>query len=186
MEELYIAFENHDLIAEGTQAEVAVKLKRDFSKSSGTILIFSQRTGKQIDLNLSGSVREVQSRYAPVNKSPEESSSKVGRPKLGVVSREVSLLPRHWEWLASQPSSASATIRKLIEDAQKRNRETDLIRLSQEAANRFMSMMAGDLVGYEDALRALYARDEKTLKANISTWPKDIRNQILKYAKDAL
>ncbi|MFY0534142.1 DUF2239 family protein [Nannocystis pusilla] len=29
-----------------------------------------------------------------------------GRPKLGVVSREVSLLPRHWEWLERQPSGS--------------------------------------------------------------------------------
>lgn len=185
MEVNYVAFEGATLIAHGTALDVALKIKKRLIKDKNImILIFDERTGKQIDLNLSGTVADIQKRFTPKTEKSrnEDHSSKVGRPKLGVVSKEISLLPRHWDWLASQPTSPSATLRKLVEEAQKRNKDVDAIRLSQESTNRFMSAIAGDFIGYEDALRALYAREEKTFKNYISEWPKDIREQIMKFA----
>lgn len=185
MEGSYIAFEGPTLLAEGTLLEVAIKIKKRLIKNENImVLIFDKSTGKQIDLNLSGTIADIQKRFALKEEKGNDDSPRVGRPKLGVISKEISLLPRHWEWLASQPTSASVTLRRLVEEAQKRNKDVDAIRLSQEATTRFMSAMAGDLVGYEDALRALYTREEKTFKSYLSAWPKDIREQIMKYATD--
>ncbi|MBF0298695.1 MAG: DUF2239 family protein [Oligoflexia bacterium] len=183
MEDNYIAFEDSTLIAQGTQLEVALKIKKRLLKDEGImILIFNERTGKQIDLNLRGSTADIQKRFTPKNEKEEDDLPKVGRPKLGVVSKEISLLPRHWEWLASQPTSASVTLRRLVDESQKRNKDVDAIRLSQNATYCFMSTMVGDLVGYEEALRALYAREEKTFNNYLTAWPKDIREQIKKFA----
>lgn len=183
MEKNYIAFEGTTLFAQGSALEVALKIKKRLMKDENTmILIFEEKTGKQIDLNLSGSINDIQKRFANKPELKNNDSPKVGRPKLGVVSKEISLLPRHWEWLASQSTSASVTLRRLVEEAQRRNKDVDVIRLSQEATNRFMTAMAGDLLGYEDALRALYAREQKTFEKYLSSWPKDIREQIKIYA----
>lgn len=183
MEQNYIAFEGHDQFAEGSALEVAVKIKQRLVKNeNASIILFDNKTGKQIDLDLSGTISEIKKRYAPKVKDSDDDSPRVGRPKLGVISKEVSLLPKHWEWLASQSTSASVTLRRLVEEAQKRNKDVDAVRMSQEACNRFITAMAGDLVGYEDALRALYAREEKTFKSYIHSWPKDIREQAMKYA----
>lgn len=181
----YVTFLEKDLFAEGTQEEVALKMKKHLSKNKdSSFLTFDESTGKQIDFDLHGTLSDVQKRYeSKVEES--QNASKVGRPKLGVVSREVSLLPRHWDWLASQPDSASVTLRRLVEDAMKRNKDVDAIRVSQDATYRFMSVMAGDLIGYEEALRALYAREEKSFNRFLSAWPKDISHQIKQYAKGA-
>ncbi|MBF0206235.1 MAG: DUF2239 family protein [Oligoflexia bacterium] len=183
MNDNYIAFEGSTVVAQGTPLEVALKIKKHIIKNDSiTILIFNGRTGKQIDLNLSGTLSDLKKRFTPKNEKEENDRHKVGRPKLGVISKEISLLPRHWEWLASQPTSASVTLRRLVEEAQKRNKDVDAIRLSQDATYCFMSTIAGDLIGYEEALRALYAREEKTFNNYLATWPKDIREQIKKFA----
>jgi hypothetical protein len=109
-----------------------------------------------------------------------------GRPKLGVTAKEVTLLPDHWEWLARQPGGASVTLRKLVEEAKKKNQAKDLVRQAQDAAYKFMTVMAGDLPQYEEALRALYARDAKKLEKMAASWPKDIREHALKLADAAL
>ena len=115
---------------------------------------------------------------------PDESKpAGPGRPKLGVVSRELGLLPRHWDWLGRQPEGASAAIRKLVEDAQKKNASKDELRIAQEVAYRFMSIAAGDLPDFEEALRALYARDRSKFMKNMTAWPKDIRDHALKLSK---
>lgn len=108
-----------------------------------------------------------------------------GRPKLGVVSREVTLLPRHWEWLASQPGSASVTLRKLVDEARKRNGEKDRIRRAQEITYRFMNAMAGDFPGFEEALRALYAADRERFASMTAPWPEDVRDFTMRLAADA-
>jgi hypothetical protein len=113
----------------------------------------------------------------------EKEASGPGRPKLGVISREVSLLPRHWEWLATQPGGASGTLRKLVEEAKKKNSTGSDVKQAQERTYKFMSALAGDMKGYEEALRALYRKDKKAFNANISEWPKDVREHTVELAK---
>jgi hypothetical protein len=108
-----------------------------------------------------------------------------GRPKLGVVSREVTLLPRHWEWLASQPGSASVTLRKLVDEARKRNEGKDRIRRAQEITYRFMNAMAGDFPGFEEALRALYAADRERFTTLTESWSGDVRDFTRELASEA-
>jgi len=108
-----------------------------------------------------------------------------GRPKLGVVSREVTLLPRHWEWLASQPGGASVTLRKLVEAARKANSGKDRVRRAQDITYRFMNAVGGDLPGYEEALRALYASESDRFTSLLADWPADIREHTLRFAQEA-
>ena len=98
-----------------------------------------------------------------------------GRPRLGVVSREVSLLPRHWEWLEAQPSGISAAIRRLVEEARKREPEKERARRMQETVSRVLTALAGDRPGYEEASRALFAGDHEGFLARIADWPSDVR-----------
>ena len=94
-------------------------------------------------------------RTAPAPRGP-------GRPKLGVVAREITLLPRHWEWLAQQTGGASVAIRKLVDEARRATATTAIASASaQEAAYRFMSAMAGNLPHFEEAIRALFADDPR-------------------------
>ncbi|NVL67960.1 DUF2239 family protein, partial [Escherichia coli] len=111
--------------------------------------------------------------------APEPPRVGPGRPKLGVVSREVSLLPRHWEWLEIQPNGISAALRRLVEEARKRDPEGDRARLAIEAASRFMSAMAGDLPNFEEASRALFAKDDERFVSLIAEWPADVRNHLV-------
>jgi hypothetical protein len=135
----------------------------------GPVLAFDDRSGKVVDLDLRGSAAEVAARYAP----PVEPRPR-GRPRLGVVAREVTLLPRHWEWLAAQPGGASVTLRRLVDQARKADAGAGARNARQEAAYRFMSSMAGDLAGYEEAIRALFADDRAAFDGLISAWPPDV------------
>src|SRR5262249_23923066 len=117
--------------------------------------------------------------------SDGEQPRKPGRPKLGVVAREVTLLPRHWEWLASQPGGASVALRKLVDEARKRRAGEDMRRSSQEAAFRFMSAMAGDEPGFEEANRALFAGSIERFRNSIATWPGDVAAHANKLAAQA-
>ena len=139
-----------------TRYDVLSVLKSRFDHDAGTLfLTFEDHTGRQVDFDLRGTLADVRARYrpAPARVGP-------GRPKLGVIAREVSLLPRHWEWLEQQPNGASGAIRRLVDDARKRNPDEQQARSAIEAAGRFLSAMAGDLPGYEEASRALYARNK--------------------------
>ena len=174
----YTAFEGHKILAQGSFAQVILKIKKHLGKEAhSSVLIFSDDTGKTMDFNFQGSEQDVQKRLEVFMDQPlDKDASGPGRPKLGVVSREVSLLPRHWEWLASQPGGASATLRKLIETAKKKSEDGQSDKQVQERTYRFMSALAGDLTGYEEALRALYKKDHKVFFAQTQSWPKDIRN----------
>jgi len=108
-----------------------------------------------------------------------------GRPKLGVVAREVTLLPRHWEWLAAQPGSASVTLRKLVEAARKASADADLMREARDATYRFALVMAGNEVGFEEATRALYAGDRERFEYHITSWPADVRDHALRVSAHA-
>jgi|SRR5690606_3589220 len=117
--------------------------------------------------------------------SDDQVGRRRGRPKLGVISREVTLLPRHWEWLSSQPGGASVALRKLVEAARLSNTDRDNRRNAQERAYHFMLALGGDLPGYEEATRALFADDMAALKNHLAGWPEDVRVHALKLASDA-
>jgi len=179
------AFLKDKLIAQGKIEKVALVVKKIIDRNkSGNILFFDDLTGQQFDLNLSGSDKEIIARIENEKKIDEIKGP--GRPKLGVVSKEITLLPRHWEWLSNQPGGASVTIRKLVEDAKKRNSGQFEIREVQDATYRFMSALAGNLPEYEEAIRVFYAKDFSTFKKLIKNWPKDIRSYIHKLAKRIL
>lgn len=173
-----VAFAGTARIAAGTLAEAAVAAKRALEAAGGaSVLVFDGATGAVVDLDLRGTEADIAARYAPA--APP--AARRGRPKLGVVAREVTLLPRHWEWLAGQPGGASVALRRLVEAARKADGETGAARARIEAAYRFMSSMAGDLPGFEDAARALFAHDRDRLSHCIRAWPPDIRDQALRY-----
>lgn len=166
----YTAFNGYDLLATGPLEAVVLKLK---AAAAPAALVFEDATGKQLDFDLRGNEQEVLARLAA---DPRFEKRAPGRPKLGVVSREVSLLPRHWEWLEKQPGGASASLRRLVEEARKGSEPGD--REAIEAAGRFMWALAGNLPDFEEASRALYARDRERLETLLSTWPADVRDHV--------
>jgi len=167
----FTAFEGHKLVATGTLADVARAVKSATEDPSHhSVLTFNDATGEIVDLDLRGSADDVVARL---------SARAPGRPKLGVTSREVTLLPRHWEWLGEQQRSASTTLRRLIDDA-RLNDEGGRIRAKQTVTYRCMSAIAGDFAGFEEASRALFAGDRERFSAQISLWPTDVRNYLLK------
>jgi hypothetical protein len=182
------AFAGHKKIARGSLLEVALKVKEYFEKhKSPFILVFDDSSAKPIDLDLRGTTRAVTQRYQVTEKDSEpEKKSGPGRPKLGVVAKEVTLLPRHWEWLATQPGGASVTLRKLVEEAKAKNLKKDQIRLAQEATHRFMTAMTGDLPGYEEALRAFYSKKFDHFSKLVDAWPRDLRDYIHQLAAPAI
>jgi hypothetical protein len=188
-----IAFEGSRCIAKGDILDVVQVVKSHIdADENASILIFDEATARIVEVDFRGGMADVRERLEvrtkragePV-KSVEPETRKPGRPKLGVVSREITLLPRHWEWLGSQPGGASVTLRKLVEEARKRNSGKDRIRKAQEIAYRFMNAIAGDLPGYEEALRALYAGDSVRFEEYVGAWPEDIRDHTLTFAKEA-
>jgi hypothetical protein len=181
----YTSFQGHRLIKSGPLSDVALAVKRVMEASTNEpVLIFDDRTGRSIDIDTHGSDADVLARFASNDASDEAGTvAKVnnkesrgrGRPKLGVIAREVTLLPRHWEWLAMQPGGASVALRKLVDEARRANSERDNTRSAQERAYYFMSAMAGDMPGFEEASRALFANDKSTFNKCIATWPADVR-----------
>ncbi|WP_446903867.1 DUF2239 family protein [Burkholderia sp. YIM B11467] len=192
----YTAFDGHRRLASGPLAAVALAVRQAAGDAmAGSILIFDDATGRSIDLDLRGTADEVRARFAP---PPGDAAGAAGepagageqrgrgRPKLGVVSREVTLLPRHWEWLGAQPGGASVALRKLVEDARRTHAAADRHRDAQTRAYHFMSAMAGDLPGFEEAARALYANDPARLAELIAGWPDDVRDHALALARGDL
>ncbi|PZN94056.1 MAG: DUF2239 domain-containing protein [Alphaproteobacteria bacterium] len=163
-----VLFDGPDRIAKGSEALVAAAFQTALSASSraassqAALRVFDLRTGRAVDLDLRPA--------AP---------PKRGRPRLGVAAREVTLLPRHWDWLAAQPGGASAVLRRLVDQARKTGADGDARRRRTEAAYGFMVEMAGDAPDFEEASRALFAGDRDRLAALIAPWPTDIRAQIL-------
>mgnify|MGYP000997875476 CR=1 FL=1 len=192
----YIAFEGRRCIASGPLVEVAIKVKEAIDHGEqGAILIFDDSTSELVEVDFRGAVDEVLTRLRertveylstiPPTETDTEVRRGPGRPKLGVVSREVTLLPRHWDWLNSQPGGASVALRKLVEEARRVNRQRDKVRFSQETTYRFMSAMAGNEPGFEEATRALFAGDPERFRGFIYSWPVDIRDHVQKLAEIA-
>ncbi len=185
----YTAFKQHTRVASGELQEVALTLRGMVdSGDTALVLIFDDRDGKQLDIDLGGSIDDLAARFAsdpPDNPKTDQPPKKRGRPKLGVVGREVTLLPRHWEWLQSQRGGPSATIRRLVDEARASNRSLDRARHAQDSINRFISAIAGDLAGFEEATRALYRGERARFEGEIRSWPADIRSQVERWASDA-
>lgn len=183
----YTSFDGHRRIASGSLATIAVAARQALDRhAAGPVLIFDNRTGRSIDIDMRGTDAEMRARFAepeaagPVDADdaaaqPEQPRGR-GRPKLGVVAREVTLLPRHWDWLATQPGGASVVLRKLVDEARRQHGERDRIRLAHERAYHFMSALAGDLPGFEEASRALFANDASRFDACVAAWPADVRD----------
>jgi hypothetical protein len=164
----FTAFAADRLIAHGELGDVAraVHAAADLQP-----MVFEDATGRVVDLDLRGSADEAAARVSP-QVAPARPAR--GRPKLGVTAREVTLLPRHWDWLAAQPNGASATLRRLVEEARRQSGAADAQRQAKEAAYRVMTTLAGDFPGYEEALRALFAGDHERLSELMAAWPKDV------------
>lgn len=197
------AFIGERLLASGAPGAVALAVKRALGQrgddaSAPAVLAFDDRSGRQIDFDLRGTDQEIVARLQPEGRQPaseqteregEESRGEPrtpGRPRLGVVAREVTLLPRHWEWLAAQPGGASVTLRKLVEQARAQDGGRQAIREAQQAADRFMLAMLGNQPGYEDASRALYAGDGERFVMLTESWPRDLRDHVRRLAAAAL
>ncbi len=178
----YTAFIGSSLLTSGPLVEVLPNLKREFDESpSQLVLVFDDQTGKQVDFDLRGELDEVLARALP---PPARIGP--GRPKLGVVPREISLLPRHWEWLEEQPNGASAAIRRLVDEARKQDPGKQRTRQAIEAAGRFLTAMAGNLPGYEEATRALYGLNGDRFDELMRDWPRDVRVYARRLVSDVL
>ena len=182
----YTAFDGHRRLAHGALSDVATVVKRAAADGAdGPLLIFSDATGRSIDVDLRGTDKQVVARLTQATSLAEESPTdameprKRGRPKLGVVPREVTLLPRHWEWLNAQPGGASVALRKLVEEARRTHAGRDERRAARDAAYHFMSATAGDLPGFEEAARALFADNRERLGQLVDAWPPDLRDHVL-------
>lgn len=202
MENTFTAFSGEHMFASGPASEVALAVKAAQElDNAAMVLVFDDITGRQIDFDLRGDNKEIVERLkASLGRQPEERSAKgeqadspaagetrrtSGRPKLGVVAREITLLPRHWEWLGEQPGGASVTLRKLVDAARKAPGGDISVKQAQQAADCFMGAMLGNQPGYEEASRVLYAGNRERFLALSKDWPADLRDHARKLAKPA-
>ena len=176
------AFAGQRLHCAGSLRDVALALHAH-GDAQPAVVVIDDRSGRTIDLDLRGSAAELLERLGPAGEAdnPAEPRGR-GRPKLGVVAREVTLLPRHWDWLAAQPGGASVALRKLVEEARRANADQDRRRQATDAAFRALSTLGGDLPGFEEATRALFAQDSERLARCLADWPSDLRDYALRLA----
>lgn len=184
--ETFTAFKDQRQLATGALSEVALAVKRA-GMTSAPIAIFSDRTGRAVDLDLRGSDADILARLpepppSAEHEPPSNEPRGRGRPKLGVVAREVTLLPRHWEWLSAQPGGASVALRKLVDEARRNSGDRDRQRAARDAAYHFISAMAGNLAHFEEASRALFADDRRRFASLIADWPADLRDHAIHLA----
>lgn len=188
----FTTFDGHRRIAEGALRTNALALKSALERGSpGPILIFDNATGRTVEVDTRGTEEEVCARLTVLFPSHEQPAAETpalepatprgrGRPKLGVVPREITLLPRHWDWLDTQPGGASVALRKLVEEARRQSSEKDQVRKALERAYQFMVTLGGDLPGFEEASRALFANDVMKLKTLLAPWPRDVADHVLR------
>jgi len=191
----FTAFAGTRLIASGHLRDVVYKTRvSDVLRNLDPVLIFDDQTGRVVEVDLREDSDDLPRRIAEIENAgaqnqdsapPDQGARGPGRPKLGVVAREVTLLPRHWDWLATQPGGASVALRKLVEEARRTNQGKDRLRAAQEAAYRFMSTMAGNEPGFEEAARALFAGDRESFQKHAEPWPIDVGNHAKKLADRA-
>lgn len=181
-------FDGGAAVASGPLAEaLALGLRYLARLPQAALVAYSDVTGERLEIDWTGEESAVLGRLLPLEAPPpaapaDEARRGPGRPRLGVVAREVTLLPRHWDWLNAQSGGASAALRRLIDEARRANEARDLQRRAQDAAYRFMQAAGGDLPGFEEALRALFAGDAAQFDAHLIHWPPDMRNHALRLA----
>ncbi|MCW8807634.1 MAG: DUF2239 family protein [Rhodanobacter sp.] len=179
------AFDHQRLIGRGPLAEVASAAKQALDAGArGPLLIFDDRSSQPIEVDFRGTLDEVLARL-PADAAGTTVARGRGRPKLGVVPREVTLLPRHWDWLARQPGGASAALRRLVEQDLRGNGAKERSRLAMEAVDRFMLAMTGNLPGHEEASRAFYRGERERFVALTEAWPVDVRDHLRRLATSA-
>lgn len=203
-------FQSGRCLASGRLSEVALPMKAALDASARSlqappVLLLDDTTAEVIDLDWRGTPKEVLARLkAMVAATPDPATAGVsdepdnaapapgaalargpGRPRLGVVAREVTLLPRHWDWLATQPGGASVALRKLVEVARRDSETRDRVRQASAVAYRFMSTIAGHEAGFEEASRALFAGDQAGFDVLIAGWPVDVQHHLKRLAADA-
>lgn len=192
VERAFTAFDGGHAIGRGSERDVAhaAKLAVD-GGAGGPLLVVDNVTSEPLELDLRGTLHDVLARYpqprpAVVSRSTTDTAADAkptrGRPKLGVVAREITLLPRHWEWLGSQSGGASVTLRKLVEQARSTSGRIDRRRHAQESTYRFMSAMLGNQPGFEEATSALFARDAPRFAHFAASWPPDLRDHAIQLA----
>jgi hypothetical protein len=191
------AFEGSARVGTGALRDVAMAIKTAQERRTSAVLVFEDVTSHQVDVDTRGTKEQVLQRLVALEPNEGEGDIAVvdapvtdvargpGRPKLGVVAREITLLPRHWEWLATQSGGASVAIRKLVDEAKKQNEARDRARFAQESAYRFISVMAGNLPGFEEASRALFANNAERFAHTVAYWPKDVREHAVVLASRA-
>jgi hypothetical protein len=176
-----IAFDGSTRIAQGPLAEVARAAKQALDAgAAGPLLVLDEHDSRTVEIDFRGSVDDVLARLAPPPAEPAARGP--GRPKLGVVPREVTLLPRHWTWLGQQPGGASAALRRLVEQSIREGGARERARRAMESVDRFMRVMAGDAPGYEEASRAFYRADRQRFNALTAAWPKDVGEHLRQLA----
>jgi uncharacterized protein len=185
----HVAFAGAKLLGAGSLAEVVATAHPAAKRKQEAVLIFDSAS-QQVEIDFRGSLDAVLKRLTINAENADSSSVEAsergpGRPRLGVVAREVTLLPRHWHWLNQQNGGASATLRRLVEIASKANAKTDRLRTGREVVYRFATAMAGNAPGFEEAMRALFAGDKKRFASHTVKWPKDVRSHALLLAGNA-
>lgn len=174
----YAAFAGVWQIAAGSLAQVAAEARTRMARGEDRVLVFDDATGHQVDLP------EDQPSETPDPRAacqPEHAA-----PLSARETREVTLLARHWQWLEAQPAGASGSLRRLVEQACKAGLAVQRAREAREAAGRFMWVMTGNLPGFEEASRALFAKDQPRLEQLIADWPLDVRGHVEKLSREAL
>lgn len=179
------AFEGTDRIASGALEDVVRATKEVMDRGERfPVLIFDNTTSEVIEVDFRGTIDEIVARLpeqeleTPPEPQPEAAPRGRGRPRLGVVAREVTLLPSHWDYLSTQPGGASVALRKLVDQAKRANAEKDRLRGIQEAAYRFMSTMAGGFAGFDEAARALFAGNGPRFHEETERWDVDVRDHL--------
>ncbi|MDB5964949.1 MAG: hypothetical protein JWQ72_1449 [Polaromonas sp.] len=174
------AFAGFQRIAHGPARQVVAELRARPATGDALVRVFDDATGERLDLDLRPGTPEPET---PASTADDAAPARaVGRPRLGVVAREVTLLPRHWEWLNRQPGGASVALRRLVEEGRRANEGRDTARVSREAAYRFMTDIAGDLAGFEEATRALFAGKRAQFETLVAPWPDDVRAYLAAFA----
>jgi hypothetical protein len=190
-ERTYTAFAGSRRIAAGDLRTTLLRTREHFERDpEARLLVFDDHDGSQLEFDLRGTPEQVLARLTgDARFTPDEQPaprSGPGRPRLGVVCREVSLLPRHWEWLAQQPGGSSVALRKLVDEARRRGQGKHLARTIRDGASKFMWAMAGDLPNFEEASRALFAGDAARLSELMRHWPPDVRDHVERRVAAAL
>ena len=188
------AFDGHRRLASGALLDAALAIRRaTAARAAGPLLVIDDETGRVVDVDVRGSEAQVAARLAARAVAAEQAGTgatdgddvattatrRRGRPTLGVVGREVTLLPRHWEWLNAQPGGASAALRRLVEGARREEAPHAAERRRQEAAYRFVHAVGGDLPDFDEAARALFAGARDCFTDTTAGWPADVRDHAM-------